>query len=129
MEKPDEIFYDNREFKVLFRCRQCKFSMYESVAKLPRGEVTIWQSYWQPSRSHFCKITRFLRFDTRTVFHILAKIKLGLLRKESYKIPQLQLFLIKSYVMHIFLIKNISTKHFCQRFLHCRTKGHFDRSR
>ena len=30
----------NRKFKVLFRCRQCKFSMYESVAKLPCGEVT-----------------------------------------------------------------------------------------
>ena len=29
-----KIFYGNREFKVLFRCRQCKFSMYESVAKL-----------------------------------------------------------------------------------------------
>ena len=34
-------FYGNREFKVLFRCRQCKFSMYESVAKLPCGEVTV----------------------------------------------------------------------------------------
>ena len=41
MEKPDSIFYDNREFKVLFRCRQCKFSMYESVAKLPCGKVTV----------------------------------------------------------------------------------------
>ena len=40
-EKPDKIFYDNREFKVLFRCRQCKFSMYESVAKLPRGKVNV----------------------------------------------------------------------------------------
>ena len=41
MEKPDKSFYDNREFKVLFRCRQCKFSMHESVAKLPCGEVTV----------------------------------------------------------------------------------------
>ena len=41
LEKPDQIFYGNREFKVLFRCRQCKFLMYESVAKLPCGEVTV----------------------------------------------------------------------------------------
>ena len=41
MEKSDKIFYDNREFKVLFWCRQCKFSMYKSVAKLPCGEVTV----------------------------------------------------------------------------------------
>ena len=41
MEKLDKIFYYNWEFKVLFRCRQCKFSMYESVAKLPCGEVTV----------------------------------------------------------------------------------------
>ena len=34
--KAQLIFYDNREFKVLFWCtgRQCKFFMYESVAKL-----------------------------------------------------------------------------------------------
>ena len=41
VEKPDKIFYHNREFKVLFRCRQCKFSMYDSVAKLPCDEVTV----------------------------------------------------------------------------------------
>ena len=40
LKKPDKIFYGNWEFKVLFLCRQCKFSMYESVAKLPCGEVT-----------------------------------------------------------------------------------------
>ena len=40
VEKPDKIFYDNRGFKVLFWCGQCKFSMYDSVAKLPCGEVT-----------------------------------------------------------------------------------------
>ena len=51
MEKPDKIFYDNREFKVLFRCRQCKFSMYESVAKLPCGEVTGSPSSTSPSQS------------------------------------------------------------------------------
>ena len=39
-EKLDKIFYDNWEFKVLFWCRQCKFSTYESVVKLPCGEVT-----------------------------------------------------------------------------------------
>ena len=39
--KADKIFNGNREFKVLFPCRQCKFSMYESVAKLPCGEVTV----------------------------------------------------------------------------------------
>ena len=39
MKKSNNIFHDNREFKVLFWCRQCKFSMYESVAKL------LWQSY------------------------------------------------------------------------------------
>ena len=39
LEKPDKIFYGNREFKVLFWCRQCKFLMYESVAKL------LWRSY------------------------------------------------------------------------------------
>ena len=43
VKKPDKIFFDNREFKVLFWCRQCKFSMYESVAKL------LWRSYWQPN--------------------------------------------------------------------------------
>ena len=45
MEKPNKIFYDNREFKVLFRCRQCKFSMYESVAKLPCGEIIMWRNH------------------------------------------------------------------------------------
>ena len=39
--KARKIFYDNWEFKVLFRCRQCKFLMYESVAKLSRGKVTM----------------------------------------------------------------------------------------
>ena len=41
VEKPDKNFYNNQEFKVLFWCRQCKFSMYESVAKLPCGKVTV----------------------------------------------------------------------------------------
>ena len=40
LKKPNKIFYDNQEFKVLFWCRQCNFLMYESVAKLPRGKVT-----------------------------------------------------------------------------------------
>ena len=40
-KKPDKIFYGNREFKVLFWCRRCKFSMCESVVKLPFGEVTV----------------------------------------------------------------------------------------
>ena len=33
-KSPIKSFKDNQEFKVLFRCRHCKFSMYESVAKL-----------------------------------------------------------------------------------------------
>ena len=41
MENPDKFFYGNREFKVLFRGSQCKFSMYENVAKLPCGKVTV----------------------------------------------------------------------------------------
>ena len=40
MEKLNKIFYiayNNQEFKVLFRCRQCKFSVHEGVA--------MWRSY------------------------------------------------------------------------------------
>ena len=37
---PDKIFY-NWEFKALFQCRQCKFSMYKSVAKLPCDKVSV----------------------------------------------------------------------------------------
>ena len=40
LEKRDKIFYDNREFKALFLCRQYKISMYENVAKLSCGKFS-----------------------------------------------------------------------------------------
>ena len=39
-KSPIKFFYGNQKFKVLFRCRPYKFSIYESVAKLPCGKVT-----------------------------------------------------------------------------------------
>ena len=38
---PIKFFTTTWKLNILFRCRQCKFSKYESVAKLPCGRVTV----------------------------------------------------------------------------------------
>ena len=78
MEKLDKIFYDNQEFNVLFRCRQCKFSMYESVAKLLRQSYHVAKllaTYSTTITSISCSLNLFLKLSLYIEFVCTAQIE------------------------------------------------------